>query len=71
MSSVSRLHSLPIVLGALAAANCALFLFFIDKTIVHGAVGDALDWINFHGARPPSCDFFCYLWTPHTLDLGN
>lgn len=65
MSPVSRRPSLPVVLGAFAAINCALFLLFIEKTTIHGAVGDALDWIYFYGARPPSCDLFCYLWTPH------
>lgn len=65
MNPVSRLHSLPIVLGAFVALNCASFLFFIGRTIIHGPVGDALDWIHFYGARPPGCNAFCYLWTPH------
>ena len=62
---VARFHFLPIMLGTFAAANCGLFLFFVDKTILHGPVMDAFDWIHAYGVRPPGCGFFCYLWQPH------
>jgi hypothetical protein len=64
MSSAYRLQFFPITVGVLAAANCALFLFLVDKTLIHGPVMDMLDTITFYGDRRSAGDLFGYLWDP-------
>ena len=63
-SSIYRLRFFQIMLAALVAANCALFLFLVDKTLIHGPVMDMLDFIKFYGDRRSEGDLFGYLWDP-------
>jgi hypothetical protein len=65
MSSVYRPQFFPTVLGAFAAANCAIFLYFVDKTLIHGPIMDTLDWIQFYTDQSRAGDIFSYFWQPH------
>jgi hypothetical protein len=58
-------YTFAIVLAALAAANCSLFLYFMERASIRVPVYDMLDWLQFYGARAQDGDWLSYLWTPH------
>jgi hypothetical protein len=58
-------HPFTIALALIAAANCILFLYFVEKASVRVPVLDLLDWLQFYGERCKDGDWLGYLWTPH------
>jgi hypothetical protein len=58
-------HAFTIALALIAAANCILFLYFVEKASVRVPVLDLLDWLRFYGERSRDGDWLAYLWAPH------
>jgi hypothetical protein len=65
MKSTYQKHPFTVVLALIAAANCILFLYFVEKASIRVPVYDLLDWLQFYGERSKNGDWLGYLWTPH------
>jgi hypothetical protein len=58
-------YTFSIIFAAFAAANCALFLYFMEKASIRVPVYDYLDWLQLYGGHAQGGDWLGYLWTPH------
>jgi hypothetical protein len=65
VKSADRLDAFAVALALIATANCALFLYFMEKASIRVPVCDMLDWLQFYGDHLATGDWLGYLWTPH------
>jgi len=65
VKTADRLDAFAIVLAGIAAVNCAIFPYFMEKASIRVPVDDLLDWLQFYGDRMAAGDWLGYLWTPH------
>jgi hypothetical protein len=63
--NIAHSYAVPIVLALIAAANCILFSYFVEKASIRVPIYDLLDWLQFFGAHQQTGDWLDYLWTPH------
>jgi len=65
MKTAYQKHAFTNALVLIAAANCILFLYFVEKASIRVPVLDLLNWLRFYGERSKDGDWLGYLWAPY------
>ena len=62
---IRRPYVFALALMALATANSALFLYFMERASIRVPVYDLMAWLQFYGVHARDGDWLGYFWAPH------